>query len=92
MSLVDVNLDASTLPMSGGHVSAPHSFANQPGLDIVELPLAGHGLVQDRVDEFQRQLEAFAPLFQSADLVVVSAHSQGCVVASRLHHFRPRHC
>ena len=55
-------------------------------LHIVEIPLAGHGKVNERVDKYledhlgEEQIE----FIRNADLIIVSAHSQGCVVGTLL--------
>lgn len=52
-------------------------------LDITQLPLAAHGVVQQRTEIFLAQLNQFSELIKRADHVLVASHSQGTIVAGK---------
>ncbi|OUM59642.1 hypothetical protein PIROE2DRAFT_46874, partial [Piromyces sp. E2] len=62
------------------------TFFNDLGINItndnvIQIPLSGEGIVENRVDNLYRQLEKRIDEVRSADIVLVSAHSQGTPVS-----------
>ena len=62
------------------------TYYNDLGIDItndnvVQIPLSGEGVVENRVDNLYRQLEKRMDEVRTADIVLVSAHSQGTPVS-----------
>ncbi|ORX41699.1 hypothetical protein BCR36DRAFT_375077 [Piromyces finnis] len=62
------------------------TYFNDLGIDItneniVQIPLSGEGMVENRVNMLYAQLEKRMDEVRSADIVLVSAHSQGTPVS-----------